>query len=98
MNRGDHAQSIITHLAWLVEASRDDHGQYPASLPELASNSDARVKDVLNQLLQEVSSFKLKLGYQPETNGFAISISGIDTWRPRQDTLRKEYKIGEALK
>jgi peptidoglycan hydrolase CwlO-like protein len=98
MNRGDHAQSIITHLAWSVEEYREDHGKYPTSLSELASNSDANVKDVLDQELQTLSNFKLKLEYQPRTNGFTISVSGIDSWRPGQDTLRKEYKIGEALK
>jgi uncharacterized FlaG/YvyC family protein len=86
------------HLAWLIENYRENHGKYPMSLSVLKSESEPDIQNIINEILESSNRSNLTFEYQPQTNGFVITIKGIDSWRPKENALRKEYKIGEALK
>jgi hypothetical protein len=97
MARGDYARSVINTLAVIIEEYKQEHHEYPKTLSELISDPDINAKDVLNQKLQILSNFKLNLEYQSQTNGFTISVTGIDSWRPSLNKIQQEFRAEETL-
>lgn len=99
VKKDNFARSYMPHIAWaVVEKYREDNNVYPKSIEELTAKSDGDVKKLLKEDLQIWFKMGLKLDYELRTNGFSMTVPGIDSWRREQNTLRKEYKIGEALK
>jgi hypothetical protein len=95
--RQSFAISTINTLAAHLEIYRADHQAYPASLPELISGSDADSQRIISKELKPIDELGLTLTYQPGTNGFELSVTGVDSWHPKNDIIVKTYKIGEAL-
>lgn len=97
MARRVQAESAIHSVAELIETHRNQHKEYPTSLSDLNSKADADMRILASNLVGRIEAYHLFLTYQPSTNEFELSVTGIDSWRPKNDKIVRTYKIGEAL-
>jgi hypothetical protein len=97
MARLDLAEHVIHQLAGLIEIHRNNHKEYPSTLSDLNSKADADMRTLASNLVERIEAYQLSLAYQPGTNEFELTVTGIDSWRPKNDKVVRTYKIGEAL-
>lgn len=93
----DSTQAGIKHLAAAIEMYRADHGSYPSSLEELLEGTTAEVRDYIdrNRILND--KWRDNYKYQPQTNGFVITVTAQTGWFLKGKRTERSYRRGEAL-
>ena len=95
MSRRDYAQSEIGRLAVWIEMFWEDNGRYPDSLQELAAEYKEQDIDA-DREWQALLRYGFHVGYEKKPDGFNLTVAGIDSWRPRYDTIQRTFSPGET--